>query len=132
MLPEHLKAKFAVAESGCWLWTGWSANGYGLVAVRGRTRMAHRVVYEAVRGPIPGGLQLDHLCCIKGCVNPDHLEPVTAAENQRRAAAQRVRRTATTCHLGHPLDGVRTRTKGGRYCKTCNAINRRKSRATAR
>lgn len=71
--------------AGCWLWTGTIApNGYGYFAIKGRSQQAHRVAYELLVGPIPDGLDLDHLCRVRACVNPDHLEPVTRSENNRR------------------------------------------------
>ena len=89
-LLARLENKIAVG-AGCWLWTGAIAsNGYGMVQI-GTSRAgsqiarAHRVVYEVFKGEIPEGLVLDHLCRIKHCVRPDHLEPVTQAENLRRA-----------------------------------------------
>ena len=70
----------------CWLWTGHlDRNGYGKVG----NRLAHRMAYTMVKGVIPEGLSLDHLCRVHNCVNPDHLEPVTHAENVRRGAAAR-------------------------------------------
>lgn len=78
--------------NGCWTWTGpVAAHGYGRFSSMGRVYIAHRYVYEQVVGPIPNGLQLDHLCRNPGCVNPDHLEPVTGAENLRRAREARKR-----------------------------------------
>lgn len=73
----------------CWLWTGWiNHNGYGHFGVTNRlTVKAHRYAYELTVGPIPAGLVLDHLCQTRACVNPDHLDPVTSQENQRRAMA---------------------------------------------
>lgn len=73
-------------ETGCWLWDGrLSANGYGFVGITGRGGVpAHRWVYERQRGAIPDGLQIDHLCRTRACVNPDHMEVVTAAVNTRR------------------------------------------------
>lgn len=79
----------------CWPWTGAVLpNGYGVVNAGGHdgnTLLAHRAVYSLVRGPIPEGLDLDHLCRNRGCVNPDHLEPVTPSENLRRGAYDRAR-----------------------------------------
>lgn len=70
----------------CWLWTGGLNNcGYGQVTFKGRTHSAHRAVWYLLIGPIAKGLQLDHLCHVRNCVNPDHLEPVTKSENMRRA-----------------------------------------------
>lgn len=74
----------------CWLWTGAiQSGGYGEIRHLGRTRLAHRVSYEVHVGPIPIGLQLDHLCRNTRCVNPTHLEPVTQSVNVRRAFAAR-------------------------------------------
>jgi hypothetical protein len=71
----------------CWLWQGAVATGYGVFnAGSGKAVYAHRFAYEELVGPIPNGLTLDHLCRTPRCVNPEHLEPVTQAENSRRAA----------------------------------------------
>lgn len=76
------------AASGCWLWVGSRAtNGYG----RWSNLLAHRLVYELLVEPIPVGLVLDHLCRVRPCVNPAHLEVVTLAENVRRGAESRRR-----------------------------------------
>ena len=84
-LEEILASVWTLPDSGCWIWAGeWNRNGYG-VLVRGRRRFhAYREVYKAIKGDIAPKLALDHLCRIKPCVNPDHLEPVTATENLRR------------------------------------------------
>lgn len=80
----------------CWEWLGSKdTTGYGRVSRDGVTRPAHRVAYEYLVGPIPGGLYIDHLCLNKGCVNPTHMEPVTHAENIRRGWVQR--RGGPTC-----------------------------------
>lgn len=92
---DRLMARVEVGED-CWVWTGQLNNkGYGLASVRNRKRAAHLVLWELLVGPVPPGLELDHLCRVRRCVNPDHLEPVTRSENQRRAAEHRAgRRTA--------------------------------------
>ena len=77
-------------ETPCWVWLGSTANGYPRVTRDGRTVGAHRLVYEETHGPIPDGLQLDHLCRVKLCVNPDHVEPVTCAENIHRGRATKL------------------------------------------
>ncbi len=74
-------------NSGCWLFSGSKhKDGYGLVKVDGRTRKAHRVMYEDLVGPVPPGVELDHLCRTPACINPAHLEPVSHLENVRRGA----------------------------------------------
>lgn len=83
-------------SGGCWLWTGASTRGYGTFGVGYRAEhthrkvYAHRWVYEHEIGPIPEGFQVDHLCFVRLCVNPAHLEAVTQQENLRRAR-ERVR-----------------------------------------
>jgi hypothetical protein len=84
------KTRFVVEDRGhetpCWVWQMKTDRyGYGHTSVRGKDYMAHRLYYERSVGPIPEGYVIDHLCCIKPCVNPDHLEAVTPSENQWRA-----------------------------------------------
>lgn len=79
-------AKAAVRADGCWEWTGARTNGYGRLHVNGRNVAAHRYSYEIHVGPIPRGLHVDHICRRPWCVNPEHLEPVTQTENNRRTA----------------------------------------------
>lgn len=88
---HHLRkspVEYLVDERGCWIWQRTThSNGYGWAwdSEARRGVMAHRLVYERHRGPIPEGLQLDHLCRVPACVNPAHLEPVTNAENTQRS-----------------------------------------------
>lgn len=73
--------------TGCWVWQHYKdRKGYGVIKRKGKGYRAHRHIYEQHRGKIPEGLQLDHLCRNTSCVNPDHLEPVTNAENTRRSS----------------------------------------------
>lgn len=126
---------------GCWQWMGRTARGYGCFAIqfegRRRTYGAHRYAYESLRGDIPDGLHLDHLCRNTLCVNPDHLEAVTPRENAWRSESTFVkRRLDTHCQRGHPFDEENTyvvpRTSGGRRCKECARRNRRRREATDR
>lgn len=115
----------------CWMWMGSrSGNGYGQISITGRrTAFAHRAMYQCLVGPIEPGLEIDHLCRNRLCVNPLHLEPVTHSENIRRAhRSARVDR----CKRGHPLDGTRTRPGGGRYCRICVRDSKRSQRARIR
>lgn len=107
----------------CWVWTGdRTTNGYGRhrFPERGRKRV-HRVAYEILRGPIPDGLQIDHLCLTKLCCNPDHLEPVTGAENVARAvAAGLFGRHPDKCMRGHVFTFESTIiVPTGRRCRIC-------------
>lgn len=93
-VSERFRALYDVIDTGCWIWRGTpGANGYGRLSIGNRPTYAHRAAYELHVGPIPAGLTIDHLCRVRMCVNPDHLEPVTRAENTRREAAA-LRRTA--------------------------------------
>ena len=109
----------------CWLWTAarTTPGGYGKVKLDGRTCLAHRVAFEELVGPIPDGLQLDHLCRVRECVNPAHLEPVTASENLRRSpiVGRHPRPPSPDrCPQGHQYDETNARRDRGRiYCKTC-------------
>jgi hypothetical protein len=126
-LADRLSAKIDKTDpSGCWLWTASRKPcGYGQINLNGRPRPAHRVVYELLVGPIPAGLQLDHLCRVRSCVNPEHLEPVTSRENTRRGrAVEALRELAaqmTHCKSGHPLSGpnMYVDAKGHRLCRAC-------------
>lgn len=107
--------------SGCWLWTGvLNSHGYGRLRRAGRFVPAHRHFYVMLRGQIPDGLELDHLCRVRHCVNPDHLEPVTRAENLRRALA--VREAREVCSKGHQLTEDNVYRPKGTYlrCRRCN------------
>ena len=85
-LPRHVKRNIRPGDGGCWVWTrSASPDGYGWASLDNKTYQAHRLVYTLIRGAPPSGLMLDHLCRNRICVNPDHLEPVTAKENLLRS-----------------------------------------------
>jgi hypothetical protein len=107
---------------GCWEWQGKLNQGYGVVWDSGRVRQAHRFAWELLRGAIPDGLTLDHLCRNRRCVNPGHLEPVTAVENTMRGQAPHaINARKTHCVRGHAFDDENTyvRSDGARICRAC-------------
>lgn len=131
--------------SGCWLWTAYvNRKGYGMVGVGGRkVKYSHRVMYEEMVGPIPKGMQLDHLCRVPCCVNPTHLEPVTPKENTnrspRRGSLSGLRGSAkknkhkTHCIMGHEFNEANTLIQNGhRCCRPCNTEATRVRRALNR
>jgi len=105
---------------GCWLWQGTQRGGYGRVYDGTRQAAAHRFSYELLVGSIPEGLVIDHLCRTPLCVNPAHLEPVTAAENIRRGIPRNSK--VTHCPANHVYSDQNTYrppSTGKRMCRTC-------------
>jgi hypothetical protein len=117
----------------CWIWTGGTGSGYGVVGYRYHRYRAHRISYLLAKGPIPAGLEPDHLCCVRPCVNPDHLEPVTHRVNLIRGGVGQHSARKTHCPRNHPLvDGnlKPSRLKRGkRECLTCSRERRNKPAA---
>lgn len=114
------------AASGCWLWVGATrGTGYGAFGIGRRQFQAHRVAYELLVGPIPQGLQIDHLCRVRRCVNPAHLEPVTQRENLLRGNTIVAAQAAQThCKRGHLFDEANTRVRNGqRLCRACSLMH---------
>lgn len=118
------------AASGCWLWQGTVHDtGYGYMSVGCQNRRVHRIAYELLVGSIPAGLTIDHLCRNRLCVNPAHLEPVTGAENSRRAMLLPWPRQ---CVKGHDLERRTGGRQAGRtFCRQCKNVNRRARRAAS-
>ena len=102
-------------NTGCHLWTGArNSKGYGQTSLNGRLVYAHRFAYERAHGPVPKGLELDHLCRQPLCVNPRHLEAVTHSENMLRIPL------GDCCRRGHPFDEANTYRHGRvRECRAC-------------
>lgn len=122
LLPARMQRRIT-ADGDCWLWDRVAWNGYGVsVYWRGKRHPAHRSVYLAVHGAIPDGFDLDHLCRNRRCVRPDHLEPVTRAENLSRSGqVGKWNARKTHCPQGHEFTSENTYadSRGWRGCVTC-------------
>lgn len=124
----------------CWLWTATvTKGGYGMFYFNGHHVYAHRFAYEWFVGPIPAGLQIDHVrsrgCRHRHCVNPAHLEAVTQRENLLRGDTISARAAAAThCPQGHPYSGdnLQVRKTGKRNCRECHREQNRRSWAKRR
>ncbi len=105
------------AETGCWIWIGAiGTHGYGRVGMDGgRTAQAHRVYYERVHGPIPKGVEPDHLCRRRACVNPGHLQLVTRRENAHRGAKSKLTRAAVDAMRLDRAAGMKMRELAAKY-----------------
>ena len=126
-ITHRFLSKSVLDSNGCWLWTGGSGRGYGTFrgGILDSLVAAHRFSYLMFKGSIPKGLQIDHLCRVKLCVNPNHLEVVTPQENSIR-----YRITIQKCPAGHVYtpDNLRKHdlSLGRRGCRTChNSVTRK-------
>ncbi len=118
LFAERIANSITVDENGCWLWNRFTdRNGYGRASVCGKYILAHRLMFNLLVGPIPEDRpEIDHLCRVRNCCNPDHLEPVTREENMRRVAAAN-----TCCRRGHSYaDHAFVNSKGDRECRICS------------
>ena len=108
----------------CWLWTAsCSSEGYGRINISGKSTYAHRWAYEQAHGPIPEGMHIDHLCRVRHCVNPEHMEVVTNRQNFTRGEHPNAKlHRSGHCKRGHPLTGsnVLVRQNGTRHCRACS------------
>jgi hypothetical protein len=134
---RHLLSRVEVEDRGhsspCWIWHGpRNHHGYGRTCVPGigRSVRIHRAMYQLCVGPIHHGLEIDHLCRVRECCNPAHLETVTRLENMQRAAKLLV--PATHCHRGHEFtpENVIRNSSGSRVCRACLNEWHRKRRAS--
>ncbi len=113
------------SETGCWEWiAGRYRNGYSKFCYRGRYRIAHRVAYRWFVGRLIEGLEIDHLCKNKCCVNPEHLEQITHRENQRRGNNPQNHQDTSCCPHGHEYtaENTYTHSDGRRSCRTCQRL----------
>ena len=124
-VAERFMSHVAVLPNGCWLWTGsLSKGGYGRFQLNGNQIRNPRAAWLVQRGPIPEGLEPDHLCRFRPCVNCDHMELVTHRINCQRGNAGKHLRERTHCPKGHPYSGdnLKVKTTGARKCRECERM----------
>ncbi len=132
IVADRFWSKVVPSSTGCWIWIGCrQPSGYGKFCLaKGRTVLVHRWAYEMLIGPIEHGKQIDHLCRVRQCVNPTHMEPVTPHINTLRGA----KTSQTHCPQGHPYDDANTYRKAfdrhltHRQCRTCAKLYQRRLR----
>ena len=132
LIPEDVRFESYIERStdGCWRFTTtqMTKGGYAWFQARGQRFLAHRYSYEKFVGPIPEGLQLDHLCRVRNCVNPEHLEPVTCRENLLRGnTLNAMNARKTHCVNGHEFtpENTKYRPDGRRRCAACSKARNR-------
>jgi hypothetical protein len=140
-VQERIERSVSKSPEGCWVWNlSLTKLGYARINYLGKARFAHRVAYQTFKGSIPEGMELDHKCRTRACVNPEHLEPITHTENVRRGArgVLNPQRQVTHCKWGHEFTEQNTYWKtskaGGksRMCITCKNLRRTKAWANYR
>lgn len=130
---DRILSRVEQTSAGCWIFQGAkTSGGYGSVGLGGRNLgrgYTHRVTYEYFIAAIPAGLDIDHLCRIRACCNPWHLEPVSRAENLARGLT---RADQTHCKRGHEFTPENTRTyQGRRFCRACARVRYSSRKAAA-
>jgi DNA-binding transcriptional regulator YiaG len=138
VLAKRIDAKCQPDEHGCLIWTGAiNSRGYACMGAFGKVQQVHRVAHVLFYGKVHDG-PLDHICTVRHCVNPLHVEQVTTAENNRRAVrkrdAERVRGGVRHCPAGHPIagDNAKPNGRGGAKCRSCANSHMREVHARTR
>lgn len=133
LLSKFGNAYIVDEVTGCWNWQRrLTEKGYASGKRPGiKTQRAHRAIWIERNGPVPGGMELDHTCKNRRCVNPDHLEPVTHKINMIRSSSVEASRSATHCRNGHEWTSGNTRVllRGGRECRECSRASSAKAKA---
>lgn len=121
-IEQALEKCDIIWPTGCWQWRQYlNPDGYGQAWVNGVRGLVHRFVYQHLRGEIPDGMVIDHLCRNRACVNPDHMEVVTQRTNVIRGnGSAGIKARQTHCKNGHPLNGENLYYYKGRRCRTCH------------
>ncbi len=132
-IRDRLLAKIFVQPDGCWTWQGAAQpSGYGQLWNGTRPEQAHRLSYKLFCGPIPENVEVDHVCRVRGCVNPQHLRLLSHRDNMLVGETGPARNAAKThCDYGHELAGrnLRIATNGSRQCRLCVARRAREAKA---
>ncbi len=134
-IVKRVTARIRTTEAGCWIWRGAQSNGYGQMMLGDELVYVHRAIYEATRGvslpPKSSGQSIDHLCRVKLCCNPEHLELVAQRENTLRGISPVAENAEKThCIRGHPFSAKNTYTYAGpygpeRHCRACGRVTAR-------
>lgn len=133
MLDTYLTKKlYMEPTSGCWIWLGWvNPDGYGHIKRNKKMYMTHRYVYEKLNNPIPSNMTVDHICRVRSCCNPDHMDIVTQGENMRRSP--RFNLSAIHCKRGHeftPENSYMYKNGSRRTCRKCVYLSHNKLKST--
>ena len=122
-MKKYLLSKVKKNKNGCWEYSTFQDNGYCRIQYKGRMLKVHRVSYQVFNGEIPEGFTIDHICRVRSCINPDHLEAITQKENVLRGIGPTaINARKTHCIRGHKLEGENLFFDKGRQCVECRKI----------